>query len=78
MKPFMPEAETQLFMKYLTINKNKFFYEFGSGGSTYFACTLPHIELIHSMESDTAFYNTMLTKSVIQEAIQSKKLIYIY
>jgi len=77
MKPFMPKAETELFTNYLHKNPNALFYEFGSGGSTYLACTLKGISTIWSMESDTAFFNTMMKEPVIQEAIHKRKLTYV-
>ena len=77
MKPYMPKAETDLFIKYLNKTTDGRFYEFGSGGSTYLACTLNGISTIWSMESDTSFFNTMMKEPVIQEAIHKGKLKYL-
>ena len=73
----MPKAETDLFIKHLNKTANASFYEFGSGGSTYLACSLKGISTIWSMESDTAFFNTMMKEPVIQEAIHKGKLTYV-
>ena len=55
MKPFMPEKETELFMRCLKSKPNLMYYEFGSGGSTYVACEAKNVSHIWSQESDTAF-----------------------
>jgi hypothetical protein len=56
MEPHMGAAEKRLFYKFLHSPETRFYYEFGSGGSTYKAIRAPNIERIVSMESDTAYY----------------------
>lgn len=56
MEPHMGAAEKRLFYKFLYSPDTRFYYEFGSGGSTYKAIRAPNIERIVSMESDTSYY----------------------
>lgn len=72
----MPPAETATLMKYLKSRKELFYYEFGSGGSTYVACETPNVKTIWSMESDTAYFEKLSAEPVIKQAINSKKLTY--
>lgn len=57
----MGAAEKAMFLKYLYNPAVKFYYEFGSGGSTYKAIGAPNIEQIISIESDTSYYLSTLT-----------------
>jgi hypothetical protein len=68
MKPFMPEKETELFMRCLKSKPNLRYYEFGSGGSTYVACEAKNVSQIWSQESDTAFFKNMNKNPVIHTA----------
>lgn len=68
MKPFMPEKETELFIRCLKSKPNLNYYEFGSGGSTYVACEAKHVRHIWSQESDTAFFKNMKKDPVINNA----------
>ena len=47
--------ERELFRN--TIRNSKHYFEFGAGGSTYFACSIPSIISITSVESDTIYIN---------------------
>ena len=56
----MGAAEQGLFYKYLYSPGTRFYYEFGSGGSTYKAIHAPNITRVISMESDTSYYISTL------------------
>jgi len=58
----MGAAEKALFYKYLYATNIHTYYEFGSGGSTYKAIHAPNIEKIVSMESDTSYFLSTLSK----------------
>ena len=58
-----------MFYKYL--NKTTFYFEYGSGGSTYQASTIRNIEKIFSVESDIKWHNILKSK------IKSNKIKYI-
>lgn len=66
MQPHLEDL--QLFQKYLA--NAKIYFEFGSGGSTCLASTMPSIESIHSVESDRSWANKVLASV--------KKQIYLY
>jgi hypothetical protein len=67
MNIFMPDKERDLFLSYLHRPSTRFYYEFGSGGSTAAAIAAPNVQKIISMESDTGFYESTAT------ALQSEK-----
>ena len=58
-----------MFYKYL--NKATFYFEYGSGGSTYKASTIRKIKKILSVESDIKWHNILKSK------IKSNKIKYI-
>ena len=66
MEPFFDKNDKQLFYKYL---KNaSYYFEFGSGGSTYQASLCSNIHQIFSVESDKQWYQkvqSLITKSNI-------------
>lgn len=56
----MGQNEKALFYKHLYAAETRFYYEFGSGGSTFKAIHAPNIARIVSLESDTSYYiNTL-------------------
>lgn len=57
MEPHMPELEKSLFYNYL--NRSKYFFEFGSGGSTYQAAINRNTIKIWSVESDKEWLNQL-------------------
>ncbi len=61
MKPHLAPNDTNMFYKYL--DKASYYFEFGSGGSTYQASKRSNIKTIYSIESDKKWYN-YLTKSI--------------
>jgi len=54
LEPFFTEKDKQLFYKYL--KNSKYYFEFGSGGSTYKAINTDYINIIYSTESDIEWY----------------------
>lgn len=60
MNPFMPKAETDLLYKYL--NKAKYYFEFGSGGSTYQASLKENIKKIYTVENDSIWLKKLKSK----------------
>ena len=59
MKPFMPYKETQLFKKYIALAK--YYFEFGSGGSTYQASLQSNIKQIYTVENDATWFKKVKT-----------------
>lgn len=55
MEPFFNPNDKSMFYKYL--NTCKYYFEYGSGGSTYHASMRDNIKLMYSIESDLAFIN---------------------
>jgi len=53
MEPFMSINEKTMFRKYLSNSKN--YFEFGSGGSTVWACNQNNIESITTVENDPVY-----------------------
>jgi hypothetical protein len=53
--PFFKQNDKNLFYKYL--NKSKYYFEYGSGGTTYQASLNPNIKKIISIESDYEVHN---------------------
>ena len=70
MKPFMPNKETKLLYKYL--DKATYYFEFGSGGSTYQASLKDNIKEIWAVEND----NNWLKK--LKNKITSENVNYIF
>ena len=60
MKPHMNETDIIMFYQYL--DKSCFYFEYGSGGSTYQASIRPNIKRIISIESDIEWHNTLKSK----------------
>lgn len=58
-RPHFVGTDVELFGKY--VNQAKHYYEFGSGGSTYFTASIPSIETIHSVESDMQWFTNVYT-----------------
>jgi len=56
--PHLKPCDKPMFYKYL--GKSKFYFEFGSGGSTYVASTFDNIKKIISVESDKIWCNKVL------------------
>ena len=54
----MPEKEKNLFYKYL--DKSNYYFEFGSGGSTYQALIRTNIKSIYSIENHEPYYKNLL------------------
>lgn len=55
--PFFDKNDLLLFNKYL--KNSKYYFEYGSGGSTYQASICPNINKIISVESDLHWYNKL-------------------
>ena len=72
MNPWMPDKEIKLFYKYL--NKAKYYFEFGSGGSTYQALIRENIEQIYSIENHKPYYLELREKI---KNLNIKKIKYI-
>lgn len=70
----MPKKETELFYKYL--DKCQYYFEYGSGGSTYQACIRNNIKKIYSVESDKQWINKLMENDIIMNN-NSLKFIYI-
>ena len=60
MKPHMNETDIIMFYRYL--DNSSFYFEYGSGGSTYQASIRPNIKRIISIESDIEWHNTLKSK----------------
>lgn len=69
------DNERTLFFKYL--NNSKIYFEFGSGGSTFYALKSP-INKIYSVESSKSWYRKMLSWKYIRKNIKNKRLDYFY
>lgn len=67
----MPELERQLLNKYL--NQSKYYFEYGSGGSTYEAARKSNIIKIYSVESDEDWIDKLLNVELYNKV----KFIYV-
>jgi len=56
-KPHFVGTDIHLFTKY--VNTAKTYFEFGSGGSTYFTANIPSIDNIYSVESDMEWFSKL-------------------
>jgi len=56
----MNKIDKIMFYRYL--DKSSFYFEYGSGGSTYQASIRPNIQRIISVESDIEWHNTLKNK----------------
>tara|TARA_B100000927_G_C16334960_1_gene416854 strand:+ start:30 stop:764 length:735 start_codon:yes stop_codon:yes gene_type:complete len=70
--PHLAENDLKIFYKYL--NNSKYYFEYGSGGSTYEATKRKNIKYIYSVESDKEWYNKLKSKITDQNKI---KFIYV-
>ena len=70
MEPRMSENDKKIFYKYL--NNANYYFEYGSGGSTYQASIRNNIKKIYSVESDLMWHNSLKQK------IQTDNISYIY
>ena len=70
MKPHLSKNDEKLFYKYLD-NAN-FYFEYGSGGSTYQASIRKNIKTIYSVESDITW------QKKLKETITNPNINYIY
>lgn len=70
MEPHMSENDKKIFYKYL--NNANYYFEYGSGGSTYQASIRNNIKKIYSVESDLMWHNSLKQK------IQTDNISYIY
>ena len=70
MDPHMSENDKKIFYKYL--NNANYYFEYGSGGSTYQASIRNNIKKIYSVESDLMWHNSLKQK------IQTDNISYIY
>ena len=57
MKPHFKGLDVPMFYKYL--DKSTYYFEFGSGGSTYQAATRNNIKTIYTVESDAEWHNKL-------------------
>lgn len=69
MKPLLSQNDEQMFYNYL--DKANFYFEYGSGGSTYQASIRNNIKKIYSVESDIKFMNEL------KQCIKKTNVIYI-
>lgn len=69
MEPYFTKNDKLLFYKYL--DKSNYYFEFGSGGSTYQASIRNNIKKIYSVESDNYWHN------ILKYKIKSDKIKYI-
>jgi hypothetical protein len=70
MEPHMSQNDKRIFYKYLD-NAN-YYFEYGSGGSTYQASIRNNIKKIYSVESDLMWHN------LLKQKIQTDNISYIY
>ena len=71
----MPEKEKKLFYKYL--DKSIYYFEFGSGGSTYQALIRDNIKSIYSIENHEPYYKNLLDQLKKENKLNLKKINYI-
>ena len=71
MLPYMKTLEIKKFTDYLSKATN--YFEFGSGGSTIYACNM-EIPNITSIENDLKWYNKLMNESIIKQNIQKNNL----
>lgn len=60
MNPHLTPRDYEIYKRY--ISSSKYYFEYGSGGSTYEAAMIPTIENIYSVESDINWINTIQSK----------------
>lgn len=72
MEPHLAPKDKKMFYGYL--DGAKYYFEYGSGGSTYQATIRPNVEKVYSVESDLAWHNKL--KQLLQN--NSDKIEYIY
>ena len=69
--PFMSKKQINTFKKYLL--KCNSYFEFGSGGSTFFAID-NNVKLIESVESDKDWYNNLIKEDSIRNKITNNTI----
>lgn len=74
LKPHFTETDQKLFDKYL--EKSKRYFEFGSGNSTIYVASKPHITFLGSIENEQNWYNQ--TKTNLKNVQRSSELELIY
>ena len=72
MEPYLPDLDKQLYYKYLDCATN--YFEFGSGGSTYQACSKSNIKKIYAVESDLAWINKLKQHQFVKDNIENSRL----
>tara|TARA_B100000902_G_scaffold399940_1_gene473804 strand:+ start:735 stop:1436 length:702 start_codon:yes stop_codon:yes gene_type:complete len=72
--PHMPNEDRKLFYKYL--EKASTYFEYGSGGSTYFASTKGNINKIYSVENDKKFLEILDKR--IRDKNKTVELVWLY
>ena len=71
MLPYMKKQEIHKLRDYLLNATN--YFEFGSGGSTVYACNMGVPNII-SIENDSKWYNKLTNIAIIKQYIQNQKL----
>ncbi len=69
MKVMMSANEIDTFKRYLS--NSKYYLEYGSGGSTYLACTYENIEKMVSIEGDNQWVDILIINDIIKEKINT-------
>lgn len=67
MQPYLSGNDIHIFNKYMQLAKN--YFEFGSGGSTYYACGMDNIKKIYSIESDLRWIDKLKNISLVKNKI---------
>ena len=73
MDPHLSDNDKKLFYDYL--NKSRYYFEYGSGGSTYQACIRNNILKVYSVESDLEWHNKIKNSTLKQ---YNNKINYMY
>lgn len=74
---FMTLNEQILFSSYLS--ESKIYYEYGTGGSTLYACSLSHLHHILSIESDQNYLQDLINSSnCLQENMKTQRFLPVY
>lgn len=76
MNPYLSPKDIKVYEKYLDLAN--IYFEFGSGGSTFYACSLPNIKKIYSTESDPMWINRLKGYNLIHESVDKGLLEFIF
>ncbi len=68
----MSNNEKKLFDKFISKSTN--YFEYGAGGSTYYACTKLNLDNIYAVESNTKWISTILLNQVCLDKKNNNKL----